>query len=51
MFAFVCIFDGFVNFWGCFFMESLPNLVVMPKLSNWSASKAWQVLTTKNPTF
>ena len=30
-------------------MESLPNPVVMPELSNWSASKAWQVLTKKKP--
>ena len=30
-------------------MERLPDPVVMPELSNWSASKAWQVLTTKKP--
>ena len=29
-------------------VESLPNPVAMPELSNSSASKAWQVLTKKN---
>ena len=48
---FMYFFDGFINFWGCFFVESLPNPVAMPELSNWSASKAWQVLTTKTPNF
>ena len=28
-------------------MESLPNRVALPEFSNWSASKAWQVLSTK----
>ena len=51
IFAFLCIFDGFFNFWRCFFVESLPNTVVLPELSNWSASKALQVLTTKTPHF
>ena len=51
IFAFLCIFDGFLNLWGCFLVESLPNPVAMPELSNWSASKAWQVLTTKTPKF
>ena len=31
-----------------FFVESLPNPVAMPEVTNLSASKAWQVLTTKN---
>ena len=26
--AYLCIFDGFLNFWGCFFVESLPNKTV-----------------------
>ena len=32
--------------WG---IGSLPNPVVMPEFSIWSARKAWQVLTTKTP--
>ena len=43
--------DGFLNFWGCFFVESLPNPVAMPRFSNWSPSKAWQARTTKTPKF
>ena len=31
----------------CFFAESLPKPVAKRELSNWSASKAWQVLTKK----
>ena len=34
-----------------FYVESLPNPVAMPELSIWSASKAWQVLTTKTKKF
>ena len=45
-FVFLCIFDGFLNIW-YFCVESLPNRAAMPELSNWSASKAWQVLSTK----
>ena len=30
-----------------FFVDNLPNPVAMPELPNWSASKAWQVLSTK----
>ena len=40
IFAFLCIFDVFLNFWGCFFVESLPNPVAMPELSNWSCCHA-----------
>ena len=36
-----------LKFVGMFFVKSLPNLVLMPEFSNWSASTAWQVLTTK----
>ena len=37
----------FLKMCGCFFVESLPNPATMPELSNWSTSKAWQVLSTK----
>ena len=47
-FAFLCIFDGFLNCWGVFvFAESLSKPVAKRELSNWSVSKAWQVLTKK----
>ena len=36
-------------FGGVFFVESLPNPAAMPELPNWSANKAWQVLSTKIP--
>ena len=50
---YLCIFMyiWFLKFLGMFFVESLPNPVAMPELSNWSASKAWKVLTTKTPQF
>ena len=41
IFSFVCIFDGFLNFWGCFFVESLRNPVAIPELAS---------INNKNPT-
>ena len=45
-FAFLYISDGFLNFWWCSFIESLPNRTAMLELSSWSASNAWQVMAT-----
>ena len=42
------IFGGFFKFLVFFCVESLPNPAALSKQSNWSASKAWQVLSTKN---
>ena len=49
IFAFLCIFDGLLNFGGCFFVESLPNPVVMPERSNWSALSSCQNFPTGQP--
>ena len=49
-----CIFmyiSWLLKLLGVFFVESLPNPVVMPELSNWSASNAWPVWTTKTIQF
>ena len=51
IFAFLCIFDGFLNLCVVFFWECLPIPVAMPELSNWSASKSWQELIKKTPKF
>ena len=40
------IFADFLNCW-CFFVESVLNHAAMPELPNWSAIKAWQVLSKK----
>ena len=40
IFEFLYIFDDFLILWWYFFVESLPNHVAMPELSNWSTSKA-----------
>ena len=45
---FVHLYVGvFLNLW-CFFVESVPNRVIMPDLLKCSATKTWQVLLTKH---
>ena len=48
IFAFLCIYSGFLKFGWCFCVKSLQNRAAMPELSNWLARKAWPVLPTKH---
>ena len=45
----MCIYGGFLDFSSLCFVESLSYPAIMPVLPNWSASKAWQVLSPLKP--
>ena len=52
IFAFLCIFDGFLNFWECCLWKAYQTLSPCQNFPTGQPAKsAWQVLTTKIPKF
>ena len=48
--AFLCIFDGFLHFWGCFFCGKLTKLCRHARTFQWVSQQSLASINNKNPT-